>query len=102
MLGVPDGAARPVRAGAICTAHAVVAFALCHVGPLAEGQRAVERLRAFGPPAVDVLGPMPYTAVQSMMDEAMPFGRHVYLRSDHLTGLGEDVIDDVRAARGDR
>ena len=35
---------------------------------------------------------MPYTAVQTMMDEAMPFGRHVYLRSDHLTGLGEDVI----------
>ena len=25
----------------------------------------------------------------------MPFGRHVYLRSDHLTGLGDDVIDVV-------
>ena len=34
------------------------------------------------------MGPMPYTAVQQMMDEAMPFGRHVYLRSDHLTGAG--------------
>jgi len=70
----------------------VVGFALCHVGPLAEGQRAVQRLRAFGPPVADALGPMPYTAVQRMMDEAMPFGRHVYLRSDHLTGLGDDVI----------
>ena len=71
----------------------VVAFALCHVGPPAEGQRAIERLHAFGPPVAEALGPMPYTAVQKMMDEAMPFGRHVYLRNDHLTGLGDDVID---------
>jgi FAD binding domain/Berberine and berberine like len=70
----------------------VVAFALCHVGPLDEGRRAVERLRAFGPPVVDLLGPMPYTAVQQMFDDGMPFGRHVYLRSDHLTGLSDEVI----------
>ncbi len=71
----------------------VVALALCHVGSPAEGQRAVARLRAFGPPLAEAMGPMPYTAVQSMMDEGMPFGRHVYLRNDHLTGLGDDVID---------
>ena len=71
----------------------VVALALCHVGSRAEGQRAIARLRAFGPPLAEAMGPMPYTAVQSMMDEGMPFGRHVYLRNDHLTGLGDDVID---------
>jgi hypothetical protein len=71
----------------------VVGMALCHVGPLEAGQRAAERLRAFGEPLADFLGPMPYTAVQKAMDEAMPFGRHVYLRSDHLVGLGDDVID---------
>ena len=31
----------------------VVGFALCHVGSLEEGQRAVERLRAFGRPLVE-------------------------------------------------
>jgi len=71
----------------------VVGMALCHVGPLEAGQRAAERLRAFGEPLADFLGPMPYTAVQKAMDEAMPFGRHVYLRSDHLVGLDDDVID---------
>ena len=71
----------------------VVALALCHVGSRAEGQRAIARLRAFGPPLAEAMGPMPSTAVQSMMDEGMPFGRHVYLRNDHLTGLGDDVID---------
>jgi FAD binding domain-containing protein/berberine-like enzyme len=70
-----------------------VGFALCHVGSLDEGKRAADRLRAFGRPLVEQIGPMPYTAVQKMMDEAMPFGRHVYLRSDHLTGLGDDVIE---------
>jgi FAD/FMN-containing dehydrogenase len=70
----------------------VVAFALCHIGSPADGARAIERLRAFGPPLAEQLGPIQYTAVQKMMDEAMPFGRHVYLRSDHLTGLGDDVI----------
>jgi len=71
----------------------VVGMALCHVGSLEEGQRAADRLRAFGEPLADFLGPMPYTAVQTAMDEAMAFGRHVYLRSDHLVGLGDDVID---------
>jgi len=71
----------------------VVGMALCHVGPLEAGQRAAERLRAFGEPLADFLGSMPYTAVQKSMDEAMAFGRHVYLRSDHLVGLGDDVID---------
>jgi hypothetical protein len=71
----------------------VVGFALCHVGSLDEGKQAADRLRAFGRPLVEQIGPMPYTAVQKMMDEAMPFGRHVYLRSDHLTGLGDDVIE---------
>jgi hypothetical protein len=65
---------------------------VCHLGSPAEGQRAIDRLRSFGPSVGDALGPMPYTAVQSMKDEAFPFGRHVYLRSDHLTGLGDDVI----------
>jgi FAD/FMN-containing dehydrogenase len=71
----------------------VVGMALCHIGSLEDGQRAAERLRSFGEPLADLLGPMPYTAVQKAMDEAMPFGRHVYLRSDHLVGLGDDVID---------
>ena len=89
----PSSRRRPHRScPPISTAHPWSPFALCHVGSLEEGQRAVERLRAFGQPLVVEMGPMPYTAVQKMMDEAMPFGRHVYLRSDHLRGLDDDVI----------
>jgi FAD/FMN-containing dehydrogenase len=75
----------------------VVAFAICHVGALEEGQRAIEQVRGFGAPAVDLLGPMPYVAVQQLFDAAMPFGRQVYLRSDHVTDLGDALIDTILA-----
>jgi FAD/FMN-containing dehydrogenase len=75
----------------------VVAFAICHVGSPEEGQRTIEQIRGFGAPAVDLLGPMPYVAVQQLFDASMPFGRQVYLRSDHVTGLGDAVIDALLA-----
>jgi hypothetical protein len=31
--------------------------------------------------------------VQQLFDAAMPFGRQVYLRSDHVTDLGDALID---------
>jgi FAD/FMN-containing dehydrogenase len=52
---------------------------------------------ALGPPAVDLFGAMPYTAAQQLFDPSMPFGRHVYLRSDHLNGLGDATIDAIVA-----
>jgi FAD/FMN-containing dehydrogenase len=75
----------------------MVAIALCHAGPLEEGQRVVEQIRAFGPPAVDLLGPMPYTALQQLLDGGVPFGLQVYLRSDYLTELNDEVIDTIVA-----
>src|SRR4051794_10506515 len=67
----------------------LVGIVLGHLGTPEEGQAAMERIRAFGPPAVDLLGPMPYTALQSLTDGAVPFGLRVYLKSSHLTGLDD-------------
>ena len=37
---------------------------------------------------------MPYIGVQQLFDAAAPFGLHqVYLKSDHLAGLSDEVID---------
>ena len=36
---------------------------------LAAGERALRPLREFGPPLMDFVGPMPYGALQSMIDE---------------------------------
>jgi hypothetical protein len=78
----------------------MLAICACYAGPLEDGLRALQPLRDFGPPAVDVLGPMPYTAVQRMFDDAVPYGRlQVYLKSGRLAELSDDVIDVTSTGR---
>ncbi len=73
----------------------MVAIAICYAGSIEEGQRVVEPLRRFGPPALDLLSPMPYTVIQQLFDAANPFGLQVYVKSDHLADLGDEVIDTL-------
>ena len=75
----------------------MVAVTLFHAGPLEEGQQSMAQLRAFGPPAVDLLGPLPYTAQQRLLDAGVPFGQRVYLRSEHLRTLSDAAIDTIVA-----
>jgi FAD/FMN-containing dehydrogenase len=82
--------------------QAVVAVVVCWSGDLAAGERAVAPLRAFGSPAVDVVGPMPYAALQSMLDEGAPAGLRNYFKSGYLGQLDEAAIDVIRAAAASR
>lgn len=66
---------------------------LCYAGSVEDGERVLAPLRAFGPPAVDLVQPMPYTAVQQLLDHANPKGMHNYWSGDFLTGLPEEAID---------
>jgi FAD/FMN-containing dehydrogenase len=75
----------------------MIAVAVCYAGPVEEGEAAVASLRAFGPPAVDIIGPMPYTVVQQLFDAGVPFGLQVYLKSEHLASLSDDVIETLLA-----
>ena len=50
-------------------------------------------LREFGPPALDVLGPMPYVAVQHLITEANPPGRRNYWTADFLAELPDKAVD---------
>ena len=71
----------------------VVVLAAGYVGSLTDGADHVRPLREFAPPAVDAFGPMPYTALQSMVDEAVPFGLPSYARSEWLRPLDDAGID---------
>lgn len=62
-----------------------VAVLACYAGPPEEGEPLVAPLRRLGPPVVDVLGPMPYLALQSMLDTAAPRGLRNYWKSGYLT-----------------
>jgi FAD binding domain/Berberine and berberine like len=80
-----------------------VAIAMvCHAGDITDGQRLVAPLREFGPPIADLLAPMPYTALQSLLDGLWGPGASNYFRGGHLTGMPEDAVDTVLSFTGRR
>jgi FAD/FMN-containing dehydrogenase len=70
-----------------------------YVGPPEEGEKAVAPLRELDP-AVEALGPMPYTAFNSIIDAGAPKGIHEYFRIDWLRELSDEAIDTAISERG--
>ncbi len=66
---------------------------VCYVGDLDEGERCVAPLRAACPPAVDLVGPIPYTVHQQLNDPGTPWGRQVFLKSANLKEMSDEVVD---------
>jgi FAD/FMN-containing dehydrogenase len=71
----------------------VCAHIVFYDGPIEEGEQVVQPLRSFGPPLADQVGPMPYVALQSMLDDGFPSGMQVYWRSEFLTRVDDRLID---------
>ncbi|MBX3015154.1 MAG: FAD-binding oxidoreductase [Caldilineaceae bacterium] len=87
-------AALTVFAGLISTpdGHPVVALIVGWFGPLAEGEAAIAPLRRFGSPLADLVGPVPYTQLQRMLDAAAPFGIQRYWKSGYFHALPDDLL----------
>jgi FAD/FMN-containing dehydrogenase len=64
-------------------------------GDLARGSQVLAPLRGFGSPPVDVIQPMPYLALQGMIEGGLPNGRRNYWRSDNLGGLPDAAVDAI-------
>lgn len=73
----------------------LLALVICYSGPLDEGTEVLRPLRSFGNPAADLVGEMPYTAVQSLFDPAFPSGRLNYWKSSVLHELSDAAIDTM-------
>jgi FAD/FMN-containing dehydrogenase len=73
--------------------HFTPGFALLLVGFGAEGEHAavVERMRQAGP-LFDEVSPMPFVALQQMLDEANAWGFHCYDKGCYLADLTDDAI----------
>jgi FAD/FMN-containing dehydrogenase len=76
----------------------VVALVICYNGPVVEGERAIKAFRDFDTPLVDAVGPMPYTALQSMLDAGFPSGLQVHWRSEFVTSIPDDLIEAAVSA----
>lgn len=70
----------------------VVAIIVCYNGPIEEGERVVQPLRAFGPPTADAIAPMAYPTLQGLMAEGFPSGLQNYWKSNFLTDLSDGAI----------
>lgn len=72
---------------------AVTAVITCYSGNIAEGERVLEPLRKFGPPMMDAIQPMPFPAMQKLLDGAFPEGNRNYWKSAFLNDLDDRAID---------
>jgi hypothetical protein len=72
----------------------VVALILCYNGPIAEGEKVLAPARKFGKPIADMVGPMPYAARQTMLDDPnATHGLQRYWRSALTEQVSNELID---------
>jgi hypothetical protein len=73
----------------------VAGIVVCYSGPPSEGERLLKPLRAFGPPLIDQIGPIPYTAAQQLIDGFYPSGLQNYWKSSFLKEISDQAIDTM-------
>jgi len=73
-------------------------YAFLAVGTdIEKAQAAIKGIRSFSPPAFDVIGPMPYLAVQGLFDPALPHGTKCYMKAHYLDGFDAETIAKIHA-----
>ena len=87
-----------IQGGAFTLPDATRVFgvAACYSGSsLAEGEKILAPLRKFGPPLADMISPMSYVQMQAFFEPFFPPGRHTYVKSNFLSGLGDQAISTI-------
>ena len=72
-----------------------VGIGLCYNGPIEQGEKVVEPVRNFGQPLADQIGPMPYSAIQTILDPVAPRGRRYYWKASFLDHISGGLIDGL-------
>jgi len=68
-----------------------------HAGAVEDGATAAQPLRTLGEPIADLMGPMPYVAMQSLLDPLWGPGAQNYFTSALLDRLDDSAIDALLA-----
>jgi FAD/FMN-containing dehydrogenase len=69
-----------------------VAVIPCYSGNVSEGEEVLKPLRTFSSPLVDMIQPMPFPQMQTLLDGLFPEGNHNYWKSTFLRELSDDAI----------
>ena len=81
LLSAPDGSGAKL-----------VGIIAAHCGPLEDGESWVKPLKTFGPPVMDAMGPIPYCALNTVLDASFPQGAYNYWKAQFLTDLTDASI----------
>ena len=73
--------------------HPVIAILVSYAGPVEEGERVLAPLREWGPPAIDLVEPMPYVALQALVEAGYPKGLQNYWTADFYDTLPDEAVD---------
>jgi FAD/FMN-containing dehydrogenase len=65
----------------------------CCTAPSEQAEELLKPVRAFGAPAMDFAGPVPWPALQSLFDALYPAGLQWYWKADFFTDLKDEAID---------
>lgn len=71
----------------------VAAFLAASGGPVQEGEGHVRDIRNVAEPVADLLGPMPYKVLQTLLDPLFPKGVHAYFKATNLLALDDQLIE---------
>jgi FAD/FMN-containing dehydrogenase len=77
--------------------QAIVAILGVYAGAVDDGAKAAQPLRTLAEPIADLMGPMPYTAMQGLLDPLWQAGAQNYFTSALLDRLDDDAIDTLLA-----
>src|SRR5881409_1951072 len=69
-----------------------IVFVSCWTGPAAEGENNLKSLREVAPVVAEMVGPMPYPALNSAFDGLVPAGLQHYWKANFVKDLTDDAI----------
>ena len=84
LIHAPDGSGMPLAA-----------ILLCHAGDASQAEADLKPLLDFGSPALVQIGPMPYPAINSMLNEAYPKGSLNYWKASFVDQVSDDLIQTL-------
>jgi hypothetical protein len=64
----------------------------CYTGALKKAEKVFKPIRDFKTPALDMVGPIPHPALQSLFDRLYPPGMQWYWKADFVSTLSDEAI----------
>jgi FAD/FMN-containing dehydrogenase len=70
----------------------LIGLIACYAGSQEEGERVLAPLKNLGEPVADLIGPIPYTALQSLIDPLWGPGAYSYMKAGYVADLSDEAI----------